>query len=311
VNGSQYRFLLSERATLTDMIERAPSGSIITTMSLKHRLKEVEQELAEYPDGILSRPVRAALTFAGKSVVGSLGIRAEFGSDAVKAFATAVTQVGASRHAPLGSRGRVPDSEEYQLLITGIAPGSFGFQVEEASPQLGLITESHPVEQAIGRVKEILEASVGTDEQLADAISETDSRALGAVRRFLDTVAKDDAVCTLEFRDDVFRFRDSAQVRHSEQRLSHENIRDDTVTFKGTFQGFLPSSRRAEFLVSDVDAELPYEVAGTIIAGQVDPGVDDDVDINEILGKKVTVESRTRRVGSGPRRHLFQRVRIA
>ena len=306
----EYRFLLSEQAVLRDMIAQAPADSIITTMSLRYRLQQVERELEEYPDNASTRVVNARLTFSGKPVVGSRGIRADFGSGAVKAFADAVTRVGASQHAALAPRGPVPGGADYELLITGVAPGSFGFQVEAASGQLALAGEPTPVELAIERVKGILEASMGTDEDLGDAIGETDDRALGSVRAFLKTLVDDEAVCDLEFGGDVFSFRDADQVRRSERRLSRDNIRERTVTLQGRFQGYLPNSRRAEFLVSEADVDFLEESTGTVINVHVDPCVEEDVRINEILEQEVSVESRTRRVGSGQPRHLFRRVGV-
>lgn len=305
MNIHQYRFLLSQQATLNNLLSQTEQSDVIGRMSLEARLQDVEEQLEAY-DGFSPRLVNASLTFRGSPVVGSRGIDAAFGPDAVKSFANAVTLVGASDHAPLSPTGRVPHCEDYRLIITNTARGSFGFQVEEASQQPALEGHSTPVEMAISRVKGILEASVGTDEELAEAIAETDQRALGGIRNFLKTVADNGAVCALAFHDDVFRFVDAAQVRRSENRLSEDNIKEDDVTLTGYFEGFLPNSRRAEFHIAETDADFLTEAVGTVISGKVESEVDDVVgDINEILKQDVRIDAHTRRVGAGRPRYVI------
>ena len=83
----------------------------------------------------------------------------------------------------LRSRGVIPNREDYDLLITDTALGSFGFELEELH-RGELLPSQSPVEAAIDQAKSILEATVETDEALANAVSGTDPRALGAVRTF-------------------------------------------------------------------------------------------------------------------------------
>lgn len=299
MNRQEHRFLLSQQATLNKLLNQTEQSDVIGQISLEARLQEVEEQLEAYED-FSPHAVNTNLTFRGSPVVGSRGIDAAFGPDAAKSFANAVALMGASKHGLLAPTGRVPHQEDYRLLITNIARGSFGFQFEEASQQPAFLGESTPVAMAIVQIKEILEASVGTDEQLSDAIDETDRRALGAIQSFLKMVADGGAVCTLEFRGDVFRFTNTEQVRRSESRLSEDNIQEDDVTLTGFFVGFLPNSRRAEFHITQADADFLTEAIGTIISGKVELDVDDTVgDINEILKQEVRIDAHTRRVGEG------------
>ena len=305
MNIHEHRFLLSERATVKKLISQTDESDVIARMSFEARLQDVEEQLEAY-EGLSSRLVNASLTFRGSPVVGSHGIDAAFGTDAARSFANAVSVIGASKHAPLASTGRVPNQEDYRLMITNTARGSFGFQFEEASQQPALEGQSTPVEIAIAQVKEILEASIGTDEQLSDAIDETDPRALGAIRSFLEIVADNGAVCALEFGGDAFRFANTDQVRRSENRLSEDNIREDDVTLTGYFEGFLPHSRRAEFHVEEADADFLNDAIGTVISGKVEPEVDEVVgNINQILERTVRIEAHTRRVGDGRPRYVI------
>ena len=304
MNVHDYRFLLSDRVTLEKLIAQSSPGNVIGRMSLESRLQEVEEELQSY-EGYDHRPTSARLTFRGKPVVGNRGIRADFGSEAVKAFSEAVTRVGAGQGQALASSGPIPHETDYQLLITGTAPGSFVFLLEDASQQAPLDGQSTPVGVAIERVKQILEASTGTDEQLTDAIGDTDRRALNAVRAFLKAMADSGATCAVEFRGEEFGFRDPGQVRRSEARLHDDNIQEGEATLTGQFQGFLPNSRRAEFHVTHTEAGFLDDAIGTVVAGRVDEAVDDAATINEILGRRVSIGVRTRRVGQGRPRYVF------
>lgn len=304
MNIHDYRFLLSEQGTLKKLISQSSPGNAIGRRSLEARLRQVEKELEAY-EGFSPHLVNARLTFRGKPVVGSRGINADFGTDAANEFAESVTRIGAGWRSPLPTSGRIPNAAEYQLLITGTAAGSFGFQLEDAAQQPALEGQSTPVELAIKKVKEILEASVATDEELSEAIAYTDRRALDAVQSFLKKMADSEATCALEFQGDEFRFRDVAQVRRSEKRLSNDNIQENDVVLSGQFQGFLPHSRRAEFLLSATDADFLQEAIGTVVSSRVQPAVDDIVSLNEILNQEVTIEARTRRVGQGRPRYVI------
>lgn len=298
MNVHDYRFLLSERATLNKFLSRIPTEQVITRESFAHRLSQVEAELEAYK-GMSPRVPEALLTFRGKPVSGSRGMSSRFFSDALSNFATATHYVGASQRLPaLPPIGTVRYAEDYELLITGTVHGSFGFKVEQASQQLALEGEYTPVEIAFKKVKSILEASIDTDARLTAAIGKTDARALDAIEKFLRGVADNDAVCALEFRRDIFRFDDPEQVRRSADRLIQDKVKEGDVNLTGQFQGFLPKSRRAEFLVEEADADFVGGIAGEVIAFSVEPVYEDAIPINSILGKDAHVKAKARRTGS-------------
>ena len=296
MNIHDYQFLLSERTSLNRMLAQTPESAVLDRMSLNDRLQTIESELKEY-DGYSPYSVSASLTFRGKPVVGSRGIYADFGSKAVNAFSKAVSLVGASSRGPLAPKGRVSHSEDYRLIITGTAVGSYGFKIEAASHSPTSLGEVTPVEAAITRVKAILEASVGTDEELANVIAEVDNRALRGVHDFLKAVADNKAICSLAFKGDVFRFHDVDQVRHSQNRLNQ--IREEYVTLTGIFIGFFPHGRRAQFAIRDVGSDFWGGESGRVITAKVQPTVTHSLNINRILNQQVTIDARTRRVGSG------------
>ena len=300
----EYRFLLSERTALQKLMERTRPESVITLMSLKHRLGKVEEEVAACEERLSTQPSEVRLTFRGKPVVGSHGIGADFGPHALEAFAHAVACVGASQHSTLGGRGVVPNLEKYGLIITDTVKGSFGFRMERASQQGVLESEMDPVEIAVDRVKAIFEASIGTDDELAEALAESDHRAVMAVGKFLQVVGNQDAVCALEFKDSVFAFRDADQVRRSQNRLSQDHIREEDITLGGHFQGFLPNARRAEFRVDWVDSDQLSDVVGSAISARVASSVEAPESINQMLNRNVRISAHFRKVGSGKRTYL-------
>ena len=138
MNTRDYRFLLAERATLHRLIDQCGEDEVIVRASFEYRLQQVESELAAYRERS-SRLGDARLTFRGQPVEGNRGISADFFTEGVGEFVKAVHYVGANqRMTPLPSAGSVPYSEDYRLLVTGVARGSFGIRVEETSGQMAL-----------------------------------------------------------------------------------------------------------------------------------------------------------------------------
>ncbi len=298
MNIQEYHQLRAEQAELEQLLEELPTSSVIERMGLESRKKELEDELAAQP--VPPRePVRARLTFCGKPVVGSHGMFAEFGAAAVTSFVDAVAAIGASQSGPLGTRGSLPSRDDFQLLITGTALGSFGFELEEAPRDNGMLfPELSLVEAAIEQTKAILEATIGTDDELADAMSEAAPRALESLRTFLKTLADQEAVCALEFKDKIFRFTDVGQVCRSADCLSQDNIHEDQEQIKGVFQGILPKRRIFEFRVDS---------SQEVISGKVGPDISDPSAINRIVDHLTMIEVMRRCVGSGRPRYLLLR----
>lgn len=289
MNIQERHQLLAEKTSLERMLASVPESSVIDRMSLEARKAEVEEALAATPSP--SREVvRARLTFRGKPIIGSHGMFADFGAKAINAFADAVAAIGASQTTALGTRGALPNREEYQLLITGTAVGSFGFELEEVPKDGTRFSEIPMVDLAIEQTRKIMEASLGTDDELTEAIAEADPRAVDALRIFLKTLSDQEAVCTLQFKEEAFRFADVGQVRRSLDRLQQDNIHEEDRTFSGQFLGVLPHRRTFEFQVT---------VSEEILVGKVGPSVEDAGSINHVLERPLTIQVHTKRAGTG------------
>lgn len=297
MNRQDHVHLLGERNSLQRMIADTPAEEVLDRGSLTARLEEVEHLLAGA--NINERePARAQLTFNGRPVVGSYGIFADFGMKAVNGFTEAVAAVAATLAGPLFAKGPIPNRDQNQLLITNTALGSFGFELEEYRSGKLPFDEQSMLELALERTQNLLQGTINADDELlADAATELDQRALDKVRAFVKTLADNDAVCALQFRNHVFRFSDMGQVRRSLERLSQDNLREEAQSLEGEFKGVLPSKRRTfEFKVNGQDE---------VIIGKISPAVTNLDEINAHLYKATCIKVMTTRVGNGRPRYVL------
>lgn len=295
MNIQEYRELRAEKSTLESLLHEIPESSVIERTGLEVRKKEVEELLSSQPSPA-REPAHARLLFRGKPVAGSHGVFAEFAAKAVSTFVEAVAAIGASQTTSLGKRGAIPGREEYQLLLTATAAGSFGFELEEAPREELVYSEMSSVESALEQTKSIMEATVGTDDELTEAISEADPRAVEALVSFLKTIADHEAVCALEFKDEVFRFADVGQIRRSQGRLSQDNIHEKDIDLVGRFLGVLPNRRTFEF--------QPQE-SQEVVFGRIGPDIGEAAEINLILNEAVKIKVHTKQAGSGRPRYVL------
>lgn len=289
----EYLQLLGEKTWLERMISKTPIEDVVDRSSLSDRLEMILEALAQ-PEPERD-PATVRLTFKGRPVIGSYGIFAEFGMKAVNAFTESVAAMAASLTAPLAATGPIPNRDQHQLLITNTALGSFGFELEEHRTGQPL-DEPSGVALALARTQSLLLGTQGTDDELADSAAEADRRAVDRVRGFLETLAENEAICTIEFGETVVRFTDVGQVRTSIVRLSQENLREETEELRGEFQGVLPKARAFEFKVADTSQ---------VIKGKISPTVADPDALNRILHEPTVIRVMVTRVGSGRPRYLL------
>lgn len=287
---------MAELSFLKGLSSRA-GVSKVSAMSLNSRADRVEKKLGR-SSATAAQPAKAVLTYRGKPVWGTHGVLADFGMSATAAFNDAVATVAASLTGTLNNMGPVPNRASNQLLITGTALGSFGFELQEApteSPQLE-IEGTSPVALAIDLIVELLEASTKSDEELSEPVSKLQDRALVAVSDFLDKLVVNDAACSLSTRNRAFRFSDSTQVQISKSRLSPDNIKESDITLTGQFLGVFPEKRTFEFKTSD-----DHVIHGTIAREVEDPAA-----INRNLNRNLKISVRTKQVGSGRPRYQLK-----
>jgi hypothetical protein len=287
--------LLSELTFLRERLAELPDSAKIMRISTESRIRGIENRLAE--EHVNERePERVQLTFNGRPVIGSHGIFAEFGMKAVSNFAEAVTAVAASLCTPLAAMGPIPNREQHQLLITNTALGSFGFELEEYRNGQLPFDEVSPMAQALERTQNLLRGTVGSDDELADSVADTDPRALEKVRTFLQTLADNEAICTVQYRDRGFRFSDVGQIRNSLARLGQDNLRENEQYLNGEFQGVLPKGRTFEFKLTENDE---------VIRGKIGPAILSADELNAHLHQPAKIKVMMTQIGGGKPRYVL------
>lgn len=296
--SNDYLAVASEIKELENLLATIPEGNVIERMSLESRLRSARAALAVLPQEVAPK---ARLTFRGKPVFGSRGIAADFGSKAAGAFSDAFAAVAAGLSEGLRYMGPIPNRDKNQLLITGTAIGSFGFEFELPTPEPSLFPEAERAREAMAKIEALFRlAAEGSDDEVAEVIEEVHPRAVKKVYEFLELLVQQRALCGLEFADRFFRYADYEQIKASCERLKDENIQQREETYQGEFQGVLPAGRTFEFRLSDQEQ---------LIRGKVDLGIEDpDVLNREWLHKPVTVKLNLMQVGRGRPRFTLMRL---
>jgi len=295
MNRSEYTHKAAELGFLEKQAA-TPGISKLTLMSIQARIEQARACLVDNGK-LVYRPAKVRLTYRGVPVWGTHGVLAEFGTNATRAFSVAITAIAASVSGSLADKGPIPNRLSNQLLITGPARGSFGFELEEipADKQLD-IEGTTPVSQAIDILTELLEATTKSDEELSEPVSRLADRAIAAVSDFLNELSENDASCALTTNTRRFQFSDVEQVRRSKARLSRDNIKEDDETLTGAFVGVLPEKRVFEFKTN----------SGEIIHGRIPTEITTPNDINGHLYMQLTIQVTARRIGSSNPRYRLK-----
>lgn len=291
---SAIQHLQAERQTIKSFLQKVPEEDIIDRNSLISRIQLIEQRIEAARLRI--EPTRTLITYRGRPVVGSHGIKSSFGLLATRAYTSTVQQVAAAwnRIEPLRDTGSVPGSKNFDLLITGTALGSFGFELEETTDEQLALGERSVVANALLKTQELLKSSTGSDDELTEAINGVDPRAINALRAFLKILATNEAVCAIETNDSRFHFDEVSEVTQSFTRLEARNIVREEVMLEGEFEGLLPTPRTFEFKLKQT---------GEVVVGKINPAVADIAAINRKLNVSARVRAISHRVGNGRARY--------
>ena len=293
--------LIAEQRFLAERVAALPVAATLTRRSAEARLQQVDVLLAQMP----ATPPRASvrLTFRGLPVLGSEGILADFGMKAVNAFSEAVAAVAASLSAPLAAMGPIPNRDANQLLITGTAVGSFGFELQEQPTNQADLLEPSAVGRALAHTQNLLLGTTAPDDELlADTAAELDQRAIDKVRTFVAVLRDNEATCALQFGARSFRFNELAEVQTSLDRLSHDNLQEDQVVVSGQFEGMLPRRKSFEFRRAD---------SGEVLTGKLAAAIQRPEIVNAHLYEPVSVQLIRTVVGRGRPRFVLAALPVA
>ena len=224
----------------------------------RQRVARLESELAAISDKVLEAPAGVALFFGGRPVVGSHGIKAAFGAQAVGRFQKLVSQrYAALETGPLSTKGRVPLSEETQLLVTDVVRGSFGFVLQAPRPSIGDAT----LKEVVGEVANTLSRMSAEDEALFDeASARVDERQLGALREFFKLLDDEGASLRIVEGERDFELTSPA-VQRARLRADALVLEDRTETLEGEIVGWAEFSLRFEMKPHGGDAVVTGTVA--------------------------------------------------
>jgi hypothetical protein len=207
------------------------------------RVARLERELAELSLAVAHAPTSVALFFGGRPVVGSQGIKAAFGAQAVGQFQKLVSQrYAAAEIGPLSSRGRVPMSDETQLFVTDVVRGSFGFVLQASEPANG----DAVLRDVVDEVADTLSRMAAADDALFDEASAgVDNRQLGALKEFFKLLDEEGASLRVVEGERDFELTTQA-VQRARQRVEALVIEDRVDSLQGEVIGWAEHSSRFE-----------------------------------------------------------------
>ncbi|MCA9225147.1 MAG: hypothetical protein KDA47_06020 [Planctomycetales bacterium] len=296
MNYRQYQSLVAERNAVAEMLERIPPEQVISRKGASGRLAAIQAEL-DAVESAPRRPLSGRLTFDGRPVIRSHGMFADFGAKAMAAFSDTVAVLTAAKSGALADSGPIPNREQNQVLITGTALGSFGFEIEEQPTQLADFGDKTPVAVALEETIRLLESVAASDDELTDAVAGLDRRVVRTLKNFLEVLASGEAICSLEVEGRQFGFTSVGQVRNAVNRLADDNIHEVEQAFFGEFIGCMPASRQFEFHVAS-DKQ--------VIKGRIRSDVSQPELINLHLNQPIQLPLTAIRAGNGRVKYVLR-----
>lgn len=288
----------SEITTLERILANLDDDAVIERIGYEYRLKKLKKYLEQLEHTVPKKTLN--LTFRGEPVVGSQAVRASFASKATDLFSDAYDMVVAALNGSLidAISGPIVDREKYELLLSDVAVGSFGFQFQLPQTENELAEERPITERAILQIEKILKtATQKNDEDIADLIDTVPPRAIKKIYSFLEQLEKNKAWCGLSFESNTFQFKDFKQLQFAAKQLKEDNILEKVETFTGALKGFLPSSKVFEFAVAET---------GEVIKGKVDRQIEHPELLNtQWLNKAAEITCKLIAVGKGKPRYTL------
>jgi len=254
--------LSSEIFTLNELLANAhKANDIVGKMQLEHRINDLTKKLELLKKGsVEDNSASVALFFGGQPVLGSKGIAADFAGSILEQFQNLVSKVFATNEVgDLGGRGRVPLKSHSELMVSGLARGSFGFVLNEMSDQVQL--EASQLSHVIDRAAILLRNSAAQDEEVFEStLEELEPRTLMALRDLFTNLDSQKATMRVVERKVDFTL-DGPAIHRARLRIEATKIDETAIEVEGTLIGFLPEHRKFEF--ADNDGKLFYGSATT------------------------------------------------
>lgn len=275
--------LSSEISTLNALLSSArQAGDIVGQMQLEHRIGELSSKLESLrEDELGDNSASVALFFGGQPVLGSKGIAAEFAGSALEQFQNLIAKVFANNEiGELGGRGKVPYKTKSELMVTGLARGSFGFVLDEMSEQIQL--ESSQLSHVIDKAALLLRDFAAQDDAVFEAVlEELDPRTLIALRELFTNLDSSKATIRVVEKELDFTL-DGPAIYRAKIRTEATSIEESTTEIEGVLVGFLPEHRKFE--LADTSGKLFYGSATAEAVEQFTKAAD------SVIGKKCLIK---------------------
>lgn len=281
--------LSAEISSVSELLTSATKASdIVGEMQLEHRLEKLKSELKSLKvDTLRDNSASVALFFGGKPVLGSKGIAAEFAGLALEQFQNLISKIFATNGAgSLGTRGKIPFKSQSELMVTGLARGSFGFVLDEMSNQTEL--EASELTHIIDKATHLLRDTAAQDEMFFEnLIDDLDARTLIALKDMFSNL--DSSQATLRIVEgDIDIILDSSAIHRGKIRTEATSIEEKTAEISGVLEGLLPEHRKFE--IRDNSGQLIYGSASKEAVEQFEKAS------KSIIGKRCLVSVTIRTV---------------
>lgn len=252
--------LLSDIASVTDLLARAEGKDRLGEIGLRARLRSLETQLRSL-DAHPATRANVALVFDGEPVRGSSAIDADFAGQALQDYQELITrQMAAVAGGALGARGPISAQIRHQarMNITALVHGSFGFMLEENDEGQQSMLET-PTHAAVHSVTDLLQGVSSADERWFEGkLPELDVRLFASLKTFISTLHKSKS--TLKLSEEARDLRlTPAEVERAYDRVSQVEVDEVEESMEGELLGIVPIARRFEFRNAD----------GEIVSGRV------------------------------------------
>ncbi len=293
----EYDSYASEIGTLQRILEGVTDDREIERRSLEARLRRLRERIRDA--AVTPPPKKLTVTFTGKPVYENYGIEANFGATAVSMFSDTIRIATAAMTGELKDTGQIPRNAMGQPVITDVAVGSFGFELELPAVAGQPDSTSFPEEAAI-KVQDLLRLSnEGSDDELSEIANDLHPRALNKVAQFLKFMVRREAQFVMDFDGKEVRFQNDREVEDSLERLAPSNIEDRTETVTGIMIGVVPTRRYFELNTGE----------GASMDGRIGREIGDLYRVAELYtNQRVIARIRSVRVGKGVTRYTLTAV---
>lgn len=249
MNFNHYNDLLSRKAFIEHQIESLPDNAKMSKLSFNQQLNEIERKILDFEAAPIQKTASATITFSGDPVDGSRGILPEFAAKALSAFSDMVSAFV----------GKDSIETSGKLYITSTALGSFGFALNEAEvsytsvgqANLDLSVSETATKKAVDDILLFFKNADIEDDDLSEKLGDLDDASIDKVRKFINVLNSNNALCSIKTQKSRFSFSDFDQVLKIKEVLTESNIKKNEKTISGFFIGILPHSRTGEFQVTE------------------------------------------------------------